>query len=271
MRGKLIGFEQPRIMGVLNVTTDSFYSGSRINSIDQAVKKAETMIADGADFVDIGASSSRPGSVLSNPSDEWTRLEPILKAVRRAHPEVWISVDTYHSLVAKNAIGEGADMINDISCGRLDENLMPWIIENQVPYIMMHMQGLPSDMQKDPRYGDAVAEILYEMASRISGLRKAGLVNIIVDPGFGFGKTLEHNYQILKSLNEWSMLNAPILVGVSRKSMVTKLLNVSADDALNGTTALHMLLLSGGAHILRVHDVKQASEAVRIFIFAKQT
>ena len=257
-------------MGVLNVNEDSFFSGSRFNVSEDALRKTEQMIQDGADFIDLGASSSRPGAEISEAGEEWNRLYPFLKGIRKAFPDVWISVDTYHASTAAQAIKEGADLINDISAGRIDKNMLPWIVECNIPYVLMHMKGVPSNMQANPEYQNAPAEVLFEMAQQLKDLRRKGLANVIIDPGFGFGKSLLHNYQILNHLDEFVGLSAPILCGVSRKSMVTRLLEIKPEAALNATTALHMLLLQKGANILRVHDVKEAAECIKISEFYRQ-
>lgn len=263
--GELISFERPRLMGILNVNDESFFSGSRISNVDEALRLASRHADGGAMFLDIGAASTKPGSVLSDPEEEWLRLKPVLIAVRKAYPELFISVDTYHASVAEYAVDAGADLINDVSSGRIDSLMIETVLRLRVPYVVMHMQGTPENMQKNPVYEDVLVNVLHELASSIQRLRSRGLSNIIADVGFGFGKTVRHNYDLIRQLSAFHVLNAPILVGISRKSMVTRVLNVTADEALNGTTALHMLALLHGANILRVHDVREAAEAIRIF------
>lgn len=252
-------------MGIINVNDDSFYKNSRANSIESALHLAEKHINGGATFLDLGASTSKPGSSISNPNEEWDRLSPVLKAVRLKFPEVYLSVDTYHSEVARLAVSEGADLINDISAGNLDSKMFETMATLKVPYVMMHMQGTPIDMQKNPHYEDVTQEVIAEMAAKARQLFQLGVSDVIVDPGFGFGKSLEHNYTLLHHLNEFIGMRLPVLVGVSRKSMVTRLLNIDSLAALNATTALHMLALQNGANILRVHDAYEAFEAVEVF------
>ncbi len=262
--GRLISFEKPHLMGIINVNDNSFFDASRVSAVDEALNLAGKHVAEGAFFLDLGAASSKPGSALSNPDAEWLRLEPVLKAIRGAFPNTLISVDTYHSAVVEKAMDCGADMINDISAGSIDSRLLDTVIRLKAPYILMHMQGKPENMQANPSYEDVTVEVLHELAQKLAFLRSHGHGNVLVDVGFGFGKSLEHNYNLLKNLSVFKSLRAPLLVGLSRKSMVTRLLQVSAAEALNGTTALHVLALLNGAHILRVHDVAPAVEAVRI-------
>ena len=262
--GRLISFEKPRLMGIINVNNNSFFEASRVSAIDEALNLAGKHVEEGAFFLDLGAASSKPGSALSNPDEEWLRLKPVLQAVREAFPKILISVDTYHSTVVEKAMDCGADLINDISAGSIDPQLLDTVIRLKAPYILMHMQGKPENMQVNPSYEDVTVEVLGALAEKLAFLRANGHGNVLVDVGFGFGKSLEHNYSLLRNLSLFRSLKAPILVGLSRKSMVTRLLKVSADEALNGTTALHVLALLNGAHILRVHDVAPAAEAIRI-------
>lgn len=262
--GRLISFEKPRLMGIINVNDNSFFEASRVSAIDEALNLAGKHVQEGAEFLDLGASSSKPGSALSDPDEEWLRLKPVLEAVREAFPNVLISVDTYHAKVVEKAMDCGADLINDISAGSIDPQLLDTVIRLKAPYILMHMQGKPENMQVNPSYEDVTVEVLGALAEKLAFLRANGHGNVLVDVGFGFGKSLEHNYSLLRNLSLFRSLKAPILVGLSRKSMVTRLLKVSADEALNGTTALHVLALLNGAHILRVHDVAPAAEALRI-------
>lgn len=252
-------------MGIINVNDNSFHEGSRANSIERALQLAEEHINGGAAFVDLGAATSKPGAPISNPKDEWDRLAPVLKSIRLAFPNIFLSVDTYHSEVARLAVSEGADLINDISAGTIDNQMFDTVASLKVPYVMMHMKGTPVDMQKNPHYQDVTQEVIGEMAYKVKQLFQLGAADIIIDPGFGFGKTLEHNYTLLNNLPEFAAFRIPVLVGVSRKSMVTRLLNIEAASALNATTALHMLALQNGANILRVHDTREAFEAIEVF------
>ncbi len=262
--GRLISFDKALIMGIINLTPDSFYDKSRKNSEISALKQAEKMLADGADILDLGAVSTRPGSAEISIDEELNRLLPSLKSIRKSFPESIISVDTWRTEVAKAAVNEGADVINDISGGTMDADMFETIAQLKVPYILMHIQGTPQTMQQNPTYIDVVNEVIDFLAERIQKLRLLGVSDIIVDPGFGFGKTLQHNYTLLKHLEQFKILDCPILVGISRKSMITKTLNISAEEALNGTTVLNTISLLKGAKILRVHDVKEAVEAVKL-------
>lgn len=250
-------------MGILNVNDASFFSGSRVNE-QNILALAQKHIDEGATFLDVGATSTKPGEAISDPVEEWIRLNGALQLLKRAFPEVYISIDTYHGSIAEKAIDAGADIINDISAGSIDPNMIETVVRLNVPYVLMHMQGRPDNMQVAPTYKDVVYEVFGALHQQVDRLRNAGLSDIIVDPGFGFGKTVEHNYQLLQQLEVFHKLKTPLLVGLSRKSMITRLLNVSADEALNGTIVLNTLSLQKGAHILRVHDVKPAVEAIRI-------
>ncbi|MFN4234592.1 MAG: dihydropteroate synthase [Bacteroidia bacterium] len=262
--GRLISFDKALVMGIINLTPDSFYDKSRKISESEALKQAEKMLAEGADILDLGAVSTRPGSEEISEEEELKRLLPILKSIRKTFPESIISVDTWRASVAKIAIDNGANIINDISGGTMDKNMFETIAQLKVPYILMHIQGTPQTMQQNPEYNDVVNEVIDFLAKRVQALRLMGAADIIVDPGFGFGKTLEHNYTLLKRLEIYKILDCPILVGISRKSMITKFLNISTDEALNGTTVLNTIALMKGAKILRVHDVKEAVEAVKL-------
>lgn len=264
-KGKLIDFSTPAIMGILNMTPDSFYFGSRISDVDAALRKTEKMLSDGADFIDIGGMSTRPGSEILSEEQELNRVVPVIKAIQERFPESLISIDTYRTKVAEEAVLAGAAIINDISAGNLDEKLFETVAKLQVPYILMHMQGNPQTMQLNPTYENVVEEVNLFLSIKISALKKLGVNDIILDPGFGFGKTVRQNYELLRHLDLIGFGEYPILVGVSRKSMITKLLNIKTMEALNGTTALNVLALEKGANILRVHDVKAAWEAVQIW------
>ncbi len=252
-------------MGIVNVNDESFYKGSRANSIESALLLAEKHISGSATFLDLGAASSKPGSSLSNVEEEWNRLSGVLKAVRIEFPNIYLSVDTYHAEVARRAVNEGVDLINDISAGALDNMMFSTVADLKVPYVIMHMQGKPENMQKNPQYQDVTQEVISELTNKAKQLFQLGVADVIVDPGFGFGKSLEHNYTLLHHLDEFKQMRIPVLVGVSRKSMVTRLLNIDASEALNATTALHMLALQNGANILRVHDSREASEAIEVY------
>ena len=264
-KGKLIDLSQPKVMGILNSTPDSFFSGSRVENLDRALKVAEQMLADGADFLDVGGMSTRPQSDEVSESEELNRVLPLIEAVLNEFPETLVSIDTYRSKVAKEAVHVGAALVNDISAGSLDPALFSTVAELNVPYLLMHMQGTPKTMQQNPTYENVVVEINQFFSEKINELQELGVKDILIDPGFGFGKTRKHNYELMQNLNLIAWGEYPILVGISRKSMVTNLLNVSAADALNGTTALHMIALERGANILRVHDVKEAREVIQIW------
>ena len=252
-------------MGILNVTPDSFYSGSRVSETDGVLRRAEKMLEDGATFLDVGGMSSRPGAELVTEEEELKRVLPAIEAIHSRFPEALISIDTVWASVARKAVEAGACMVNDISAGRLDPKLYETVADLQVPYVLMHMQGTPRDMQRDPQYENVVEEVMDFLTMELGKLRELGVHDVILDPGFGFGKTVAHNYTLLRELSGLQILEAPLLVGISRKSMITRVLEVSPEEALNGTTALHMVALQEGARILRVHDVKEASEVIRIF------
>lgn len=266
IHGRLIEYDRPAVMGIINVTPDSFYAGSRTPA-DEIGRRVRSMIDDGADMIDIGAYSSRPGAAEVSESEEIDRLSEGMAALREAAPDVVVSVDTFRASVAKVAIEQmGADIVNDISGGDLDGRMFETVASLRVPYILMHMRGTPADMQTLTDYPDGItAEVLRDLSVKLRTLRLAGVSDVIVDPGFGFAKTLEQNYRLMADLPMFTeMLDAPVLVGVSRKSMVTRALGITAKDALNGTTVLNTIALLGGAQILRVHDVKACAEAVRI-------
>jgi len=272
IKGKLLDLSQPRVMGVINITPDSFYKGSRVNGEKEILEKAARMIEDGADIIDIGGYSSRPGADDITLEEERERLLGPVKIISRELPQAVISVDTFRSEIAREAIIEcGAHIINDISSGDTDKNMLNLVAELNVPYIMMHMKGNPSSMQRNPVYSDVVADILKEMSSRIVKLRASGVKDLIFDPGFGFGKTIGHNFEMLRRLNDFSIAGLRILVGVSRKSMIWKTLSITPEDALNGTTVLNTVALLNGADILRVHDVREAVQAVKLITELRKT
>lgn len=266
IHGRLIEYDRPAVMGIINVTPDSFYAGSRTKA-DEIGRRVRSMIDDGADMIDIGAYSSRSGAAEVSEAEEIDRLSEGMAALREAAPDVVVSVDTFRASVAKAAIEQmGADIVNDISGGDLDGRMFETVASLRVPYILMHMRGTPADMQTLTDYPDGItAEVLRDLSVKLRTLRLAGVNDVIVDPGFGFAKTLEQNYRLMADLPMFAeMLDAPVLVGVSRKSMVTRALGITAKDALNGTTVLNTIALLGGTQILRVHDVKACAEAVRI-------
>ena len=264
---KLFELHEPQIMGILNVTPDSFYASSRKQTVQDIEERVRQMIDEEANMIDIGAYSSRPGAHDVSPEDEMKRLRLGLKIVREIAPEIPVSVDTFRADVAKMAIEEGgADLINDISGGMMDKQMFRTVAHLGVPYILMHMQGTPADMQIAPHYDNIRNEVMLYFAERIDRLYQMGAKDIIVDPGFGFGKTLEHNYELMHHLEDFHELHCPLLVGISRKSMIYKFLGGTPESALNGTTILHTISLIKGAHILRVHDVKEAVEAKKIYL-----
>jgi dihydropteroate synthase len=263
--GKLLDLEIPKVMGILNITPDSFYKGSRYNTDAEILRAATAMLEDGADILDIGGYSSRPGAKDISMEEEGSRVLKAINLISREHPGAIISVDTFRADLARDAVVEcGAHMINDISGGEADNKMFSIVEKLNVPYIMMHMKGDPRTMQNKPVYEDIVADILKWFSERIFRLKSAGLKDIIIDPGFGFGKTIDHNFELLRRLGDFSIAGLPVLVGISRKSMIWKTLNISADGALNGTTALNAIALLNGADILRVHDVKEAVQTVKL-------
>ena len=271
VNGQLMDLSQPRVMGILNITPDSFYADSRKQTEKDIIARIHQILDEGGDFIDIGAYSSRPDASDVSPKEEMERLKYGLEILRNECPEAVVSVDTFRADVAKMCVEEyGVALINDIAAGQMDPEMFSTIAQLKVPYIMMHMQGTPQNMQKNPHYDNPVKEIILYFAEKIEKLRASGVKDLIIDPGFGFGKTLAHNYEILDKLEELQIFQLPILIGVSRKSMVYKLLGGGPEDALNGTTALHAIALMKGARILRVHDVKAATETVRIFQALKE-
>jgi len=264
-KGNLIDLLVPKVMGILNITPDSFFDGGNYTNHAAILNQVEKMLLEGVTFIDIGAYSSKPGAEFVSEEEELARLLPVIELILAKFPETLISVDTFRSEVAKQAIAKGAALINDISAGLLDDKMLETVAQLQVPYIMMHMKGNPQTMQSLANYEDVVKEVLFYFSERINAARSFGLNDIIVDPGFGFAKTLEHNYEIMQKLAYFSILEMPILVGVSRKSMVYKLLESTPQEALNGTTVLNTVALQKGAAILRVHDVKEAVECIKIY------
>lgn len=264
----ILDLSTPKIMGVVNLTPDSFYSGSRVTAIPAVLKQVDKMLNDGAAIIDIGAVSTRPGAKEIPEKEELDRLIPILEALNRAFPEAIISVDTYRKNVAEAAVHSGAAIINDISGGTYDPDMFTFVAGYGIPYILMHIQGTPETMQKNPRYIDVVVEVKQFFIRQLNKLDKNYVQNkVILDPGFGFGKTVDHNFRLLKSLETFHSLGCPVLAGISRKSMVNRVINTRPETALNGTTALHVLALLNGVDILRVHDVKEAIEAVKLVTY----
>ncbi len=263
--GTLLDLSQPRVMGILNLTPDSFYDGGFYASEPAVLQHCERLLAEGATIIDIGGASSRPGAPSIEPEVELARNLPAIRSIRRAFPQALLSVDTYWGSVARAVVGEGVQLINDISAGQMDPQLWPTLAELKVPYILMHMQGRPRDMQSAPQYESVTVEVLDFLIEKVGQLREMGLYDIVIDPGFGFGKTIAHNYQMLAEFSAFRILGLPVLAGLSRKSMIYKTLDVSAAEALNGTTALHMVALQGGASILRVHDVAEARQTIRLW------
>ncbi|MBT8205491.1 MAG: dihydropteroate synthase [Eudoraea sp.] len=263
-KGRLISLETPKIMGILNITPDSFYDGGRYQKTGEILRQTEKMLMEGATFIDVGAYSSRPGAANVPEQEEETRILPIVELLLTEFPEVLLSIDTFRSSIARSCVSRGAALINDISAGNQDPQMMNVVGELGVPYIMMHMRGTPQTMSGLTDYEDLIKEIVYYFSEKIAQGRAAGINDMVLDPGFGFAKNLEQNYELLKSLNLLKNLEYPLLIGLSRKSMIYKLLEQSPDEALNGTTALHMYGLLKGANILRVHDVKEALECVRL-------
>lgn len=263
--GKLIDLAEPKVMGILNITPDSFYEGSRFQKEKDVLAVAEKMLAEGADFLDLGAYSTRPGADDLSEEEEEHRLIPVIKLLQKEFPEAILSVDTFRARIAEKAINAGAHIINDISGGTLDKEMFATVGRLNVPYILMHLKGTPKTMKKLNQYGDMLQEIGFYFSERIQQLKACGVKDIIVDPGFGFAKDIAQNYQLLNHLDRFKIFGYPVLAGLSRKTMIWKSLNISAEQALNGTTALNMVALQNGARILRVHDVKEAKECISIF------
>jgi dihydropteroate synthase len=268
--GYLIDLDEPKVMGVINLTPDSFFAGSRKRSVEEAVQQAGKMLTEGATFLDLGAYSSRPGAQDISIVEETDRLLPVVEAIAANYPEAILSIDTFRSKVAEAAIGAGAHMINDISGGQLDEDMFATIARLQVPYILMHMKGTPQNMVQKADYEDVIAEVYDYFAAKYYQLKQLGINDVIIDPGFGFAKKQEHSYALMSRLQEFNRLQLPLLAGISRKKMIYNLLGVTPEESLNGTTALNAIALTKGANILRVHDVKEAVEAVKIFMACQQ-
>jgi dihydropteroate synthase len=266
-KGRLLVVDKPLVMGILNITPDSFYSGSRVESVDDVLRRAETQLQEGATILDIGGQSTRPGSEALDAETELNRVIKPIEAIHQHFPEAFISIDTYHAKVAREAVHAGASLVNDISAGLLDPQMIPEVAGLKVPYIFMHMKGTPQTMQQQAQYSDVTREVLEHLQARKAVIEAAGIRDIIIDPGFGFGKTHSHNFRLLRELSAFTLLNAPLLLGISRKSFIWKTLGVTPDStaALQGSTALHMAGLMNGAHILRVHDVAEAAATISLF------
>lgn len=264
-KGRLLVVEKPLVMGIINVTPDSFYVGSRSTAIDTILSHAEKMLADGADIIDIGGQSTRPGSNMIPADEEIKRVIPAIASIARRFPLAFISIDTFYSTVAKAGVDAGASMVNDISAGGIDGDMIETVASLKVPYILMHMKGTPQTMPQEAIYENVVREVLDFFITKTHELKQAGIQDVIIDPGFGFAKTIDQNFALLKDLPVFKILDKPILAGLSRKSTIFKTLGTTADHALNGTTVLNTIALQNGASILRVHDVKEAKEAVTLF------
>ncbi|MEQ9219692.1 MAG: dihydropteroate synthase [Cyclobacteriaceae bacterium] len=264
IKGNLYELNEPKVMGVINVTPDSFYASSRQSNIDHILTVADKMIEDGASFVDLGGYSSRPGAKDISIDEELARVIPPIEAINREFPELIVSIDTFRSRVADESVSAGASIINDISAGALDDLMIDVVAKHHVPYIIMHMKGTPQNMVKKAEYDDLVKDVVFALSSKIELLAEKGIPDIIVDPGFGFAKNIEQNFELLSKLEVLSTLERPLLVGLSRKSMIYKTLNIEPEQALNGTTVVNTLALLKGASILRVHDVKEAVEVVKL-------
>ncbi|OWW25129.1 dihydropteroate synthase [Zobellia sp. OII3] len=263
-KGRLIDLSTPKVMGILNHTPDSFYDGGKYRDKNAILKQTEKMLNDGATFIDVGGYSSRPGADYVTEEEELKRMLPLTRLLLDHFPDIILSIDTFRSKVASACLNAGAAIINDISAGKLDPNMLQTVAEYHAPYIMMHMRGNPQTMQQQTAYDNILVDIIAYFSERIAAAKALGMIDLIIDPGFGFAKTLSQNYEILQKLDLFQTLEHPLLIGISRKSMIYKVLETDAKNALNGTTALHMASLMGGANILRVHDVKEAYECVKL-------
>ncbi len=264
LRGKLMNFSVPKIMGILNITPDSFYDGGRYNSKEKILRQIEKMIISGADIVDVGGYSSRPGAKDISIEDELNRVIPVIEIIKKKFPETIVSIDTFRSRVASEAIISGADIVNDISGGNLDSNMFETVSKHKVPYILMHMRGNPENMMSKTNYENVTKDVCKYFSQRVDKAHSHGINDIIIDPGFGFSKTTQQNYELLNNLEFFKEFQKPIIIGISRKSMIYKTLNTTPDKALNGSSVLHTISLMKGANILRTHDVKEAVECVKI-------
>jgi dihydropteroate synthase len=262
--GKLVTLHKPVVMGIINATPDSFYTHSRKQHISEALDMAASMVNDGAAILDVGGYSSRPGATPVTEQEETDRVLPVIEALHSAFPDVPLSIDTFRANVARHAVNAGASAVNDISSGDDDENMIPTVAELEIPYFIMHKQGVPQTMQQNPTYDNVVLDVMSYFSDKLEKLRKAGISDCVIDPGFGFGKTLEHNYTLLRSLSDFGIFGLPVMAGVSRKSMIQKIIHATAEKSLNGSTVLHTIALLNGANILRVHDVKEAMECINL-------
>ncbi len=270
-RGNLIDLSEPKIMGILNITPDSFYDGGRYNDDTGVKKQLKKLIREGADFIDVGSYSSRPGAEHISVEEEEKRLYPVLEMIRKQYPDVYISVDTFRHAIAKKAVENyQVDMINDISAGEMDDKMFDTIAELNVPYVIMHMKGTPQNMKEKCQYDDLMNEVIYYFSDKYDRLKKKGVNDILIDPGFGFAKNIKQNFTLLKNLDQFKIFELPVLAGLSRKSMIYKSLGITPDEALPGTIGLNMLALEKGVNILRVHDVREARENIKLFQFYKQ-
>lgn len=265
-KGRILNFTKPHIMGILNVTPDSFFKDSRVNPDDSLVEKARRMLAQGASILDIGGHSTRPNAQPVSLEEELQRVVPVVEIIAKSIPEAIISVDTYRLDVAKQAIASGAHLVNDIGCGNMDEGMLAWVGKENIPYILSHSVGLLQEVHQLPNYLNVVEDVWKDLLNKVNYLREMGHTNVIIDPGLGFSKSLDHNYQLLAHLEQLLTIGLPILIGLSRKTMICKVLDCKPEEALNGTTALHMAALMKGANILRVHDVKEAKEVVDLYL-----
>ncbi|MGK7390949.1 MAG: dihydropteroate synthase [Candidatus Cyclobacteriaceae bacterium M2_1C_046] len=265
IQGNLLHLDTPKVMGIINVTPDSFYSGSRKTVYKEILQQAEKMVSEGADFLDIGGYSTRPGAEDISMKEEKERVIPAIKEVKKEFPEAIISVDTFRSEVTREAVANGANIINDVSGGTLDDKMYSTVAELKVPYILMHMRGNPQTMKQHAQYEDVTLEVIKELQQKIIELNALGVADIIIDPGFGFAKTITHNFKMLQNLQQFRILELPLLIGLSRKSLIYRSLEITPEEALNGTTALHTIALNGGAQILRVHDVREARQAIKLY------
>ena len=264
--GKLLSLDAPKVMGILNATPDSFFAGSRKQTERELMERVQQILSEGGSIIDVGAYSTRPGAAVVSAEEEWQRLEQALRIVHREAPEAILSVDTFRADIARRCVETfGVSIVNDISGGDADAQMFDTVAELRVPYVLMHCQGTPQTMQQAPTYKNVTAEVVTDLSRKVRQLRQRGARDIIIDPGFGFGKTLEHNYTLLRQLEDFRVFDLPLLVGISRKSMITRPLDITADEALNGTTALNAFALMKGANILRVHDVKAATEVVKLY------
>ncbi|MEJ8819077.1 dihydropteroate synthase [Lacibacter sp. H407] len=263
-KGRLLVLDKPVVMGILNITPDSFYSGSRVEQTD-VLQKAGQMIDEGATILDIGGQSTRPGSDRLTAAEELNRVLPAIKSIKENYPSVFLSIDTYHATVAKETVAAGVDLVNDISAGDMDTNMLSTVASLNIPFIAMHMQGTPDTMQDKPTYDNIAKEVVDYFIQKTAACKAAGITDIIIDPGFGFGKTINHNFQLLKQMEVFHLFQLPVLAGLSRKSTIWKTLHVTPEEALNGTTVLNTLALTKGASILRVHDVREAVEAIKLY------